>query len=46
MYVMAEMAGNQWNDQLTEDWTNALDVVASIMLEGQKEVQNGSRQAA
>lgn len=50
IYVMAEMAGNQWNDQLTEDWTNALNFVASIMVEGQKEgqkeAQNGSRQAA
>lgn len=46
VYVMAEMAGSKWNDQLTEDWTNALDFVASIMIEGQKEVQNGTRQAA
>ena len=43
---MAEMAGNQWNDQLTKDWTNALNFVASTMIEGQKEVQKGSRQAA
>ncbi len=46
IYVMSEMVGNQWNDQLTEDWTSALNFVASIMIEGQKEVQNGIRQAA
>ncbi len=46
IYVMSEMAGNQWNDQLTEDWTSALNFVTSIMVEGQKEVQSGIRQAA
>ena len=46
VYVMSELAGNHWNDQLTEDWTGALNFVASVMIEGQKEVQGGSRQAA
>ena len=32
--VMAEMAGEAWNDQLTQDWNGALDFVASLMLEG------------
>ena len=34
--VMAEMAGDAWNDQLTRDWNGALDFVASVMLEGAK----------
>ncbi len=34
--VMAEMAGEAWNDQLTQDWNGALDFVASVMLEGAK----------
>ncbi len=46
IYVMSEMAGNQENDQLTEDWTTALNLVASIMAKGQKEAQNDSSMAA
>ena len=46
IYVMSEMAGNQWTDQLTEDWTNALNLVASIMADRQTDSQNDSRQAA
>lgn len=46
VYVMSEMAGNQWNDQLTEDWTNALNFFASVMVDDQKAAQNGPRQAA
>ena len=34
--VMADVAGDAWNDQLTADWTAALNVVAGIMLEGAK----------
>lgn len=34
--VMGEIAGDAWNDQLTADWTAALNVVAGIMLEGAK----------
>ena len=34
--VMADMAGEAWNDQLTQDWNGALDFVASTMLEGAK----------
>ena len=34
--VMAEMAGEVWNDQLTQDWNGALDFVSSVMLEGAK----------
>ncbi len=34
--VMSDMAGEQWNDQLTADWNGALDFVSSVMLEGQQ----------
>ncbi len=34
--VMAEMAGEVWNDQLTQDWNGALDFVSSVMLTGAK----------
>ncbi len=34
--VMAEMAGEAWSDQLTQDWNSALDFIASVMLEGAK----------
>ncbi|MFQ5502307.1 MAG: globin domain-containing protein [Phycisphaerae bacterium] len=34
--VMSEMAGEKWNEQLTEDWKNALNFVAAVMIEGQK----------
>ncbi len=34
--VMSEMAGDLWNEQLTEDWKNALNFVAAVMIEGQK----------
>ncbi len=35
--VMADMAGDAWYDQLTQDWNDALDLVASVMLEGAKD---------
>ncbi len=35
--VMADMAGEAWNDQLSTDWNDALDFVASVMLEGAQE---------
>lgn len=35
--VMADMAGEAWNEQLSSDWNGALDFVASVMLEGAKE---------
>ena len=45
--VMADMAGSQWNPQLTSDWSGALDFVASVMLEGHKaELANAGQQAA
>ena len=45
--VMKDMAGSQWNDQLTSDWSGALDFIASVMLEGHKaEVASPGRQAA
>ncbi len=45
--VMKDMAGSQWNDQLTSDWTGALDFVASVMLEGHKaELAKPGQQAA
>ncbi len=42
--VMSEMAGEHWNDQLTADWSGALDFVSSVMLEGHDGVV--SRRAA
>lgn len=35
--VMADMAGEAWNDQLSTDWNQALDFVSSVMLEGAKQ---------
>ncbi|NOT00997.1 MAG: flavohemoprotein [Phycisphaerales bacterium] len=32
--VMAEMAGDAWTDQLDRDWRQAVDFVASVMIEG------------
>ncbi len=46
--VMADMAGEQWSQQLTQDWNAAIDFVAKVMLEGHDaEAAAGStRQAA
>lgn len=45
--VMAEIAGEQWNEQLNKDWLGALDFVASVMIEGHKqEDASASRTAA
>ncbi len=33
---MADMSGDAWSDQLTQDWHSALDVMASVMLKGAK----------
>ncbi|MBX3395374.1 MAG: hypothetical protein KF841_08395 [Phycisphaerae bacterium] len=40
--VMKDMAGNAWNDQLTQDWTDAINLVATVMIEGHK-LANKSR---
>jgi hemoglobin-like flavoprotein len=32
--VMAEVAGDRWNDQFTQDWTTLLELAASAVLEG------------
>lgn len=32
--VMKDMAGDAWNDQLTQDWTYAINMVAAVMIEG------------
>ena len=32
--VLAELAGDRWNDTLDKDWRSAIDVVSQIMLEG------------
>ena len=32
--VMADMAGDAWNDQLTSDWNGAIDFVSSALLAG------------
>ncbi len=34
--VMADMAGEAWSDQLTQDWNGVLDFVSSTMLAGAK----------
>lgn len=34
--VMGQMAGDAWTSQLNDDWTAAIDFVASVMIEGQK----------
>lgn len=43
--VMREMAGAQWNEQLTADWTAALNFVAGIMIEGQKSAASTGKSA-
>ena len=35
--VMSEMAGDVWTDELTADWTAAINHVAEVMIEGQKQ---------
>ncbi len=32
--AMAETAGERWSDDLTAEWTSALEMIAAIMLEG------------
>jgi len=44
--VMSEMAGEQWNTQLTADWNGALDFVSSVMLEGQAMEVESAKAAA
>lgn len=39
--VMADMAGDAWNEQLDQDWRGAIDAVAAIMLEGAASAQDG-----
>ena len=34
--TMAELAGDAWSDQLTADWSGAIDFVAGVMIEGQQ----------
>lgn len=34
--VMSEMAGDAWSDRIRQSWTDALNVVAGIMVEGQR----------
>lgn len=38
--VLAEFAGEQWTEELEETWSQALETVASIMIEGAKEVSH------
>ena len=38
--VMADMAGDAWDDQLSSDWNQALDFVASVMLQGARQAQD------
>lgn len=34
--VLGEIAGGAWNEQLNDDWTAALNLVANVMIEGAK----------
>ena len=38
--VMADMAGDAWDDQLSSGWNQALDFVASVMLEGARQARD------
>ncbi|RMF78268.1 MAG: hemin receptor [Planctomycetota bacterium] len=40
--VMAEIAGDAWNDQLQADWTAALNHVAGVMIDAQKQAAAAS----
>lgn len=37
--ALSEVAGDLWNDQLTEDWTGALNAVAGTMIDGAERAQ-------
>lgn len=41
--VMSDMAGNAWNDEFQTAWTDALNLIAGIMIEGQKAEQNSPK---
>lgn len=43
--VMSEMAGPAWNAQLSQAWTEALNTVATVMQEGQKDLAAKSAKA-
>ncbi len=34
--VLGEIGGDAWTDQLEQDWTAALDLVSTVMIEGAK----------
>ncbi|HNO78517.1 MAG TPA: globin domain-containing protein [Phycisphaerae bacterium] len=34
--VLGEIAGDAWTDELYDDWSAALDLVSSVMIEGAK----------
>jgi hemoglobin-like flavoprotein len=44
--VLGEIAGKAWTDQLNEDWTVALDLVSSIMIEGARTATQAATQTA
>ena len=43
--TMKELAGDQWNEQLTEDWAGALDFISSIMITGADNVHSRRKAA-
>jgi len=44
LLVLAEFAGDAWNDELEEAWAEALEAVAGLMLAGAEKVQQNSNQ--
>lgn len=43
--TMEELAGDQWNAQLTQDWAGALDFISSVMIAGADNVQSRRKAA-
>jgi methyl-accepting chemotaxis protein len=41
--VMADMAGDAWNDEFQKAWTDALNLIAGIMIEGHKAEQESPK---
>lgn len=44
--VMRDMTGPKWSEQLTQDWTDALNFVSALMIEGQKQEEKVRGHAA
>jgi len=37
--AMADVAGDQWNETLHQDWTAAINLVAGVMMQGAEQAQ-------